>query len=197
MATLCALVAAGLCVQVLLGAGLARGPRIRAVKPKADAFVSAVNRTENFGHWRALKVDSAPIVRSYVTFDVDLRFVDVKQVSLLLYSRTRLRPGYQVRLITDRWRESTITYANAPGLPPDDFVASGPLQAKSWKAVNVTSFVTGGERRMSFVLTTVSRKGAAFSSRETGNHGPRLIVESQDVTTSGTTSTESKVIPPS
>ena len=63
--------AAGLSVQVLLGAGLDRGPRIRAMRPKADAFVSAVDRTQNFGRAHQLKVDSSPTIRSYVLFDVD------------------------------------------------------------------------------------------------------------------------------
>jgi hypothetical protein len=188
VATLCALFAAGLSVQTLLGAGLDRGPRIRAMRPKADAYVSAANRTQNFGRSRELKVDFSPTMRAYVLFDVDLRSLDVQQVSLLLYSRTRSRAGYQVRLVVDPWRERRITFANAPVLSAD-FVASGPLQARAWKAVDVTSFVSGDERSISFALTTVSPKGVEFASRETGLHGPRLVVESQDNRTTGSTTT--------
>ena len=189
-ATLVALVAAGLTVQALPGAGFGRGPRIRAMKPKADAFVSAANRTQNFGRARELKVTASPALRSYVLFDVDLHSIDVKQVSLLLYSRSRSRVGYQIRLVGERWRERRITFANAPAVSPN-FVMSGPLQAGAWKAVDITSLVTGDERRLSFALTTVSAKGAEFASRETGLHGPRLVVERQEnVTTTSTTTTD-------
>jgi hypothetical protein len=180
-------------VQALPGAGLDHGPRIRAMRPKADAFVSEANRTKNFGRARDLKVDSSPTLRTYVMFDVNLHSgsSDLKQVSLLLYSRTRSRIGYQVRLVGPRWRELRITFANAPALSPD-FVASGPLRARVWKAVDVTSLLSGDERYVGFALTTLSTKGADFSSRETGLHGPRLVVERQDneTTRSTTTSTE-------
>jgi hypothetical protein len=175
-ATVCALIAAGLCVQALPGAGLERKPRIRAVKPRADAYVSEAARRENFGRSRVLKVASAPAFRTYVTFDADLRSDEVQRVSLLLYSRTRSQSGYQVRLVGGRWQERQITFANAPGLSPN-FVVSGPLRKKSWKAVDVTSLVSGDEQRISFALTSGSAKGIEFASRETGLHGPRLVVE--------------------
>lgn len=176
-------------MQALPGAGFERGPRIRAIRPKADAYVSGVNRTQNFGRARELKVDSSPWMRSYVLFDVDLRSIDVQQVSLLLYSRTRSRAGYQIRLVSERWRERRITFANAPGASPR-FVASGPLRAGAWKAVDVTSLVSGDERHISFALASASPKGADFASRETGLHGPRLVVErKEEQTTSSSTTT--------
>jgi hypothetical protein len=191
VASLVALIAAGLSVQALPGAGLGHGPRIRAMRPKADALVSAIDRTHNFGHARELKVGSAPTLRSYVLFDVDLRSIEVQQVSLLLYSRTRSQAGYQVRLVGERWRERRITFANAPGASPN-FVLSGPVRAEAWKAVDVTSLVSGTERRISFALTTASAKGAAFASRETGLHGPRLVVERQEDATTTSTTTGAK-----
>lgn len=192
-ATICALIVAGLSVQALPGAGLGRGPRIRAVKPKADAYVSEASRRENFGRARDLKVASAPALRTYVTFDVDLRSDDVQRVSLLLYSRTRSRVGYQVRLVGERWQERQITFANAPGLSPR-FVTSGPLRKKAWKAVDVTSLISGDEQHVSFALTTASAKGVEFASRETGLHGPRLVVELRPKET-GTTNTQAPEIP--
>jgi hypothetical protein len=193
VATLVALIAAGLCVQALPGAGLGRGPRIRAVRPKADAFVSQASRSQNFGNTRDLKVDSSPTFRTYVTFDVDLRWDDVQHVSLLLYSRTRSQTGYQVRLVGQRWRERRITFANAPAAGPG-MVASGSVRARAWKAVDVTSLVIGEDKRVSFVLTTVSPKGAEFASRETGLHGPRLVVERQGSSTTGSTATSTEAM---
>lgn len=177
-------------MQALPGAGFDREPRIRAVPPKADAFVTQASRRQNFGHARNLKVDSSPTVRTYITFKVDLSSDDVEHVSLILYSRSRSQAGYRVRLVDERWRERRITFANAPELS-GTFVTSGPLRAGAWKAVDVTSLAAGEEDYVGFVLTSVSKKGADFASRETGLRGPRLVVERQSNETTRRTTTTS------
>ncbi len=188
-----ALVLAGLTVQALPGAGFDRGPKIRAVRAKADAFVSESDRTKNFGRMRDLLVDASPRVRTYVRFNVDLSSDQIQHVSLLLYSRSRSRIGYQIRLVNGGWRERQINYANAPPLSAR-YVASGSVRARAWKAVDVTLLVAG-ENGVSFALTTPSANGAEFASRETGLHGPRLVVETQqnDTTRSTTTTTQGPV----
>jgi hypothetical protein len=178
-ATLVALAASALLVQSVPAARLDRGPRIRAVRAKADAFVTATKRTTNFGRTQELRVDGAPRTRAYLRFNVDLQSGDVEHVSILLWSRTRAHAGYQVRLVEDRWRERSITFANAPMLSPD-YVTSGRLKAGAWKAVDVTpltDMLSGEDDYVSLALTTMSPKGVEFASRESGLHGPRLIVE--------------------
>jgi hypothetical protein len=176
-----------LIVEALPGAGFDRHPKIRAHRAKADAFVSEVTPTRNFGRARQLLVDASPTVRTYVRFDVDLTSDDVSHVSLLLYSRSRSRTGYRVQLVYRRWKEHRINFVNAPDLAsPLPSVASGPLRARSWKAVDVTS-LSIGRRGVSFALTTESSNAAVFTSRETGFHGPRLVVEeTRGDTTTGT-----------
>jgi hypothetical protein len=103
---------------------------------------------------------------------------DVQRVNILLWSRARSQTGFQVRLAYDSWREGRITYANAPSLSPD-FVVSGPLKARAWKAVDVTSLtdqLSGGDNSVTLALTSASAKGVDLASRETGLHGPRLVV---------------------
>jgi hypothetical protein len=149
------------------------------VPAKADAFVAATRPTTNFGRAPELRVDGAPRMRTYLRFNVDLESGDVEHVSILLWSRSRAHAGYQVRLVEDRWRERSITFANAPMLSPD-YVASGPLKAGAWKAVDVTpltDMLSGEDDYVSIALTTMSPKGLGFASRESGLHGPRLIVE--------------------
>jgi hypothetical protein len=178
-ALLVSLAASGFVAQSLLGARADRGPRIRAVRAKADAFVSGAKRTSNFGAMQDLRVDAAPRVRTYMRFKADVSSAAVEHVSILLWSRTGSRSGYRVRLVEDGWRERLITYANAPALSTD-YVASGPLQAGAWKAVDVTSLtdrVSGRDHYVSLALTTASPKGVDLASREAGLHGPRLIVE--------------------
>jgi len=176
-------------VQALPGAGLGRDPRIRAVRAKADAFVSEASRKKNFGHAKMLRVDASPTVRTYVRFNVDLSSDEIDHVSLLLYSRSYSRIGFRVQLVYGSWRERRITYANAPELSPPS-VSSGRLRARSWKAVDVTALVAGGdEDGVSFALTTASPNGAEFASRETGLHGPRLVIEKREDDTTGSTTT--------
>jgi hypothetical protein len=182
-----------LVVDALPGAGFDQNSRIRAVRAKADAFVTEASRNQNFGRTRELLVDASPSARTYVRFEVDLKSGDVRHVTLLLYSRKRLRTGYQARLVRSDWREARITYVNAPRLAPT-FVASGPVRARAWKAVDVTSLVAGAQDSISFVLTTASVRGGVFSSRETGLHGPRLVVETmRNDTTQSTTTTTAKL----
>jgi hypothetical protein len=172
-------VAAGLAVEALPGAGFDRQPRIRAVRAKADAFVSGANRSKNFGRMPDLRVDGTPLLRTYLRFEVNVKSGDVKHVVMLVWSRTRSHDGYQVRLVEAPWLERQITYLNAPSLS-SDFVASGPLKAGAWKAVDITSLAdetSGGDDSISLALTTTSPKGLDLASRETGLHGPRLVVE--------------------
>ena len=182
VACLAAVVAACIAVDALPGARFDRGPHIRAVRAKADAFVSGANMNRNFGAAPDLRVDASPTFRAFVRFNIDVRSGNVQRVSLLLYSRTRSRRGYQVRLVEEPWLERKITFLNAPSLSPM-FILSGPLKARSWKAVDVTSIVEesgGGDDSVSFALTTRSQNAVELSSRETGLHGPRLVVERDD-----------------
>jgi len=156
-----------------------RRPRINAVRARADAFVSAERRVKNFGKARALLVDSSPERRAYLRFDADLHSGDVKHVSLLVYSRRASAAGYEIRLVESPWTERKINYANAPQLS-SDFVISGRLRAKSWKAVDVTSLISYDERTISFALTTRSHRTLELASREAGKQGPRLVVERGD-----------------
>ena len=172
-------VAAGISVDASSGTGLDRGPRIRAVRAKADAFVSSAHMSKNFGTASDLRVDASPTFRAFVRFNADVKSGDVQRVSLLLYSRGKSRRGCQVRLVEEPWLERRITFLNAPSLSPT-FILSGPLKARSWKAVDVTSIVeeaSGGSDYVSFALTTRSQNAVELASRETGLHGPRLVVE--------------------
>lgn len=141
--------------------------------------MSASAQNVNYGKQRELTVDARPLKRAYLRFNVNLRPGNVTRVNLMLYSRTRLRLGYQVRLVTENWRERLITYRNAPRIS-SRFVSSGPLHAHAWKAVDITSLVGIEEDRVNLALTTVAPAGVVLASRESGLTGPRLVVERSD-----------------
>ena len=179
-ASLLTLLAACLWAQPLSGSGFDRKPRIRAVRAKADSFVTAQRRTENFGRARRLLVGSSPTRRAFIRFDVDLKSGNVEHVILLVYSRTGSRVGYEVRLVEQYWGERRITFANAPEPSSFDFVASGPMRPRSWKAIDVSSLVDYEGETVSFALASRSAKTLELASRESGLHGPRLVVERED-----------------
>jgi hypothetical protein len=184
-------------VQGLAGAGFDRDPKIQALKAKADASVSEATPRRNYGQARQLLVDGSPVVRTYVRFDADLRSEEIQHVSLLLFNHRRSQAGFKVQLVYGRWSERKITFANAPEFSPP-YVASGPLSARSWQVVDVTSLVVG-EEDVSLALTTSSPNRAMFASRETRKRGPRLVIERQPpdtTTTRSTTTTETSPQPP-
>jgi hypothetical protein len=149
------------------------------VRAYADAHVSASAQNTNYGQQRQLAVDARPLMRAYLRFNINLKQGNVTRVNLLLYSRKRLRLGYQVRLVTENWRERRITYGNAPRIS-SRFVSSGPLRARAWKAVDITSLVGIEDNNVNLALTTVAPAGIVFASRESGLTGPRLVVERSD-----------------
>ena len=123
-------------------------------------------------------------------FDVDLNsgHGQVKQVSLMLYSHTRSQAGYQVRLVSERWRERKITFANAP-MASREF---GAVRAAAGKGLE------GRRRHFPSVRRPQVRRLRAddgFRERrrvcepQTKAHGPRLVVEREGDTTTSTATT--------
>jgi acid phosphatase type 7 len=154
-----------------------REPTIMALRARADAHVNAANAETNFGRQPRLRVDASPLVRTFLRFDTGKYKGKVERVNLLLYSRTRSATGFRVRLAPERWRERRITYENAPRISPL-WVASGPLTAGAWTAVDVTALIGDAEEKeISFALSTAALRSIELASRESGVTGPRLVLE--------------------
>ena len=152
---------------------------------KADAHVTAATRNANFGRVTRLTVDGKPVARSYVRFELENRGGKVRRINLLLYTHTRSRVGYQIRLVSTRWTERRITFENAPRVSRR-YVSSGRVRARAWKAVDVTSLVGGDlDSNVSFALTTAGTRAIEVASRESGLRGPRLVIEREDEDPSG------------
>jgi acid phosphatase type 7 len=154
-----------------------REPTIMALRARADAHVNAATAVTNFGRLRRLRVDASPLVRTFLRFDTGKYKGKVERVSLLLYSRTRSSTGFRVRRVPLSWRERLITYENAPRISPP-WVASGPLAAGAWVAVDVTTLVADPEEKeVGFALSTAALQSIVLASRESGVTGPRLVLE--------------------
>lgn len=171
------MLAAGLSLAALPASPADKEPRIRAMRAVADSYITESHRIANFGRATGLRVDGSPLSHAFIRFRTRYLYRDdVKQVNLLVFSRTGSRQGFRVRLVTARWREHEITYENAPRLSTR-FVASGPIRAKVWKALDVTPLIDREHQQVSFALTTVAPGGLELASRETGLTGPRVVVE--------------------
>jgi acid phosphatase type 7 len=171
-----AVVAAGISVAAIPSGDARREPTIMAVRAKADAYVTAARREANFARTPRLTVDGRPVTRVYVRFRLNEVEEPVRRVSLLVYTQSSSRLGYQVRLATRPWSERTITFENSPR-PSSRFVSSGRVRVDAWKAVDVTSLVGSIDQNVSFALTAVGTRAIILASRESGLNGPRLVIE--------------------
>jgi hypothetical protein len=155
--------------------------------PSADAYVSALRPTANFGSANELLTRSRPKTkRSYLRFDATSVSGTVARATLQLYSKDRSATGYEIRAVADHvWREQTITYNDAP--PPGPVLATARrVLARTFTSVDVTPLVSSagaGAGAVDLVVTTADDSGLRFSSRESGEFAPRLVVETSTTST--------------
>ncbi len=170
-----------------------------AYNPVADAYTDSSAPTKNNGALAQLQVDTSPIARSYLRFNVSRLSGTVVKATLRLYALNAQPTGYAVyRIASNTWAETTINYQNAPLL---SYVvgSSGPVKAIGWTSVDVTSYIKGNGL-WSLALTTTGSSVIKFGSRESTNK-PQLLIQVTPVNapiqapTSTRTSTPSKAIP--
>lgn len=160
------------------GASVTEPHEIRVFSPEADTYVSEAAPATNFGRSLLLRARGSPQTTTYLRFRLEQRSKHVTSVILLLHARAGARTSYQIRRAerTD-WREQRLTYANAPR-PSMRYAAAKMLRLGAWSAVDVTQIVDG-RTRVTLAITTRSRTGVAFYSRES-KLGPRLVVRGDD-----------------
>jgi hypothetical protein len=149
--------------------------QIRAFSPEADTYVSAAQPQRNFGQLHALRADGSPLTTAYLRFRVKKLRGEIAGVTLLLHAQAGASTSYQIRRVrANEWRESRLTYENAPRLSLR-YASSKPVRRGAWSAVDVTPFIAADDGQVSFAITTKSALGVVFESRES-KHGPRLVV---------------------
>jgi hypothetical protein len=140
----------------------------------ADSYVDATVPTANFGTATQLRVDGAPVVTSYLRFDLSSMVGSVADAKLQIYANSASNAGYSVARTTGAgWTEIGLTSANAPGIGAVVGI-SGPLAAGTTATIDVTSAVQTGTL-VDFAI--VARDGTAISlaSRESA-HPPTLLL---------------------
>jgi hypothetical protein len=156
------------------GAQLAGSPDIRAFSPEADTYVTEAAPDTNFGRSLSLRASGSPKTTTFLRFRLERLPRRVTSVILLLHARTGARTTYAIRRAdTTAWRERHLTYANAPR-PSMRYAAAKVIRHGAWSAADVTQIVDG-RTVVTLAITTQSRTGLAFYSRES-KLGPRLVV---------------------
>ncbi len=144
------------------------------VVPVADAYVDASTPTTNRGTLTALRVDGAPVVRSFLRFDVAGLTGTVTSATLRIFPTSSQTSGFTVFSVADNtWGETTIVDANAPPFGAS-LGTSGSASTGIWINVNVTS-VVAGNGQVSFGLSTTNSTALALSARE-GANPPQLVI---------------------
>jgi hypothetical protein len=143
----------------------------RTLAAVADAVTRADAPTARTGTAKILRVDGAPVVRSFLRFD--LRTVGpIQRATLRIHGETANRTGFSVRSAGGGWSEGTLTHANAPAVGAA-VGSSGPVKAGQTVTVDVTSVAAAGGT-LNLAMTTSSSTNTRFTSREGGANGPRL-----------------------
>jgi acid phosphatase type 7 len=153
---------------------VATAPVRASIPLAAAASVFATAPTANHGAVGTLRVDSSPIVRSYVRFDLSRLRGKVTSATLSFGALAANPVGLAVHVAPGGWTEDQITYANAPR-PRARIGLSGPLSAGIRSSMNVTPFARG-RRELDLALVGISSQQIALAGRERGALAPRLIV---------------------
>jgi hypothetical protein len=144
-------------------------------KPVADAYVTAAIPNTNYGGSKMLRFDNNPVVKSYLTFNVQGVAAPIASVKLRIYANSSSSQGCHIYIVSNNsWGERSITYNNAP--PPGNQIGStGGFRSNKWIEVDVTALVTGNGT-FSLMLVGINSTAVSLASRESGSHAPQLIV---------------------
>ena len=149
--------------------------------PVADAYVRSDQPSSNFGASTVLQVDSSPVRRSYLRFDLSALPVGstITGATLRLYVSydcSASSPGWEVRsLASSSWQEGAITYASAPTSFSGPLGNPGGWKACGWTQANLPPGALPTRGLNSYVVTTPSSAHKELHSRENAND-PQLVV---------------------
>jgi hypothetical protein len=144
-------------------------------KPVADAYITAAIPNTNYGGSQMIRFDANPVVKGYLTFNVQGVTAPIATVKLRIYANSSSSRGCNVYIVPNSsWGERSITYNNAPPLS-NQIGSSGSFRSSTWIEVDVTALVTGNGT-FSLALVGVNSTAVSLASRESGSHAPQLII---------------------
>ena len=167
-------------VTLLTGSGAAAPAARVSVAPAADTYVTATRKKQNFGAARTLVAGPGSRARAFMRFDLRRQDAKVVRATLRVYAQRASKAAVTVGTVADSlWTERSVSYAQQPK-------ASGRVAVlrklrRGWNSVDVTK-ATRGRYLVSLALGAAKSR-VAVSSRESGAHGPRLVLQTTPVAT--------------
>ena len=147
--------------------------------PVADAYVSQPSPSKNFGSANTVRVDSSPLMRSYLRFVVTGS--TIQSAVLRLYSKIANSSGVQVQAESNNtWTENKINYSNAPAVG-SVINTSKAFGAGEWVSIDVSSYITSAGT-YSLVMTGINSTTTNFSSRHVSGYAPQLVINGATAT---------------
>jgi hypothetical protein len=143
----------------------------------ADARVSSGSPSQNFGGTSTFRARLAPtsIDQSYLRFLVGGLGEDrVVRATLRLFVSDPSVDGGTLSDAPCGWNESTITWANAPGLGASVLDSKPTVFPGTWVEFDASELVTG-PGVWCLGLSSGSSNSVIYSSRE-GSHAPELVL---------------------
>jgi hypothetical protein len=150
-------------------------PSVVVVPAVDDAYVDATKPTTNYGQASTLRVDTSPLQRSFLRFDIDRLGGPVRSATLRVRPNANHSVGFDVYEVpSDTWSEATITDATAPPLGAL-IASSGPLTALTTVEIPLGTAIDGAGPH-SLALVPRNSTGLPIASGETATP-PELVVD--------------------
>jgi hypothetical protein len=164
--------------------GLVKASNTMTFNPSADAYVYQLQASTNYGDNKSIRVDTSPVMNSYLRFDISGIAGDaVNKVTLRIYANSHSHAGFSVHTVgEDNWQEKQITFQNAPSIG-EEVGRSHEFPAGTWVDVDVTSLLNS-DGPVSIALQGIDTTQINLASRNDSNHKPELVIETVSVNTS-------------
>jgi hypothetical protein len=150
-------------------------PKIRFA-PVADATITSSSPTKNYGSVNELETDGSPLKRFLLKFSISgIGTRQVANATLYLYCTDSSDHGGDIHRAENAWTEGSVTWKTAPSFDPTVIASLGPVSRDSWVSIDVTSVIAGDDT-YSLCVTSSSKEGADYRSREKPGLSPQLVV---------------------
>lgn len=144
--------------------------------PTGDATIKPGAPTTNFGS-KKLETDKNSEENFLLKFKVSgINGKPVTHAKLRLYNINGSNKGGDFfRVVDNSWSESTVNWNNAPVADGIAIATLGAVSNNTWYEVDLTSLITK-DGFYSLRVSSTSRNGAGYKSKETAQFSPQLIV---------------------
>jgi len=164
-----------------------------AFSPSDDAQVKSDSPDRNYGSLPSLRARTASsdIIGSYLKFNITGLTGAPSQAILRLYVADASPDSGSIYLVSNDlrdgsapWTEGTITWNNAPAYGGTPVASSVEAIEGSWVYFDVTEAITGNGI-YSFALFSNHSNSVLYNSKEAGENGPLLIIETGESVQTG------------